>query len=355
MEKQMDLFKEEEIEQQIIELKKDLNYDTRDYPIEFLVSLYENDSRIFAPDYQREELLWSILYKSRFIESIILDYPIPLIFLADTKEGGLEIIDGLQRISTLAEFLNNDFELEKLKKLTTLNGCSCLDLPASEIRRLKAKALRIIVLKDSTPNEVRKDLFDRLNTSSLLANPSEIRSGRESDNELMQLVKELKNNPQFIKTTNLSNSLINRKEDIELISRFFAYSNNLSSYRGHVANFIDKYFSTEGKNLTQDKKQFLRSEFLRTMDFVDTYFERGFQKEGRNQTPRVRFEALAIGINLALRENPKLSMSQEKARILLESESFKQWTTTDAANNRNKINSRINGVKEFLLTGKIDE
>lgn len=355
MEKQMDLFKEEEIEQQIIELKKDLNYDTRDYPIEFLVSLYENDSRIFAPDYQREELLWSILYKSRFIESIILDYPIPLIFLADTQEGGLEIIDGLQRISTLAEFLNNDFELEKLTKLTTLNGCSCLDLPASEIRRLKAKALRIIVLKDSTPNEVRKDLFDRLNTSSLLANPSEIRSGRESDNELMQLVKELKNNPQFIKTTNLSNSLINRKEDIELISRFFAYSNNLSSYRGHVANFIDKYFSTEGKSLTQDKKQFLRSEFLRTMDFVDTYFERGFQKEGRNQTPRVRFEALAIGINLALRENPKLSMSQEKARILLESESFKQWTTTDAANNRNKINSRINGVKEFLLTGKIDE
>ncbi|MDU0407314.1 hypothetical protein N42HA_00300 [Lactococcus lactis] len=79
-----------------------------------------------------------------------------------------------------------------------------------------------------------------------------------------------------------------------------------------------------------------------------------FKKRG-NQTPRVRFEALAIGINLALRENPKLSMSQEKARILLESESFKQWTTTDAANNRNKINSRINGVKEFLLTGKIDE
>lgn len=60
--------------------KNDLNYDTRDYPVEFIVSLYENDSRIFTPDYQREESLWSILYKSRFIESLILDYPIPLIF-----------------------------------------------------------------------------------------------------------------------------------------------------------------------------------------------------------------------------------------------------------------------------------
>lgn len=348
----MDLFKEEAIEKQIIELKKDLNYDTRDYPIEFLVSLYENDSRIFAPDYQREELLWSIKYKSRFIESIILDYPIPLIFLADTQEGGLEIIDGLQRISTLAEFLNNDFEMEKLKKLTSLNGCSCIDLPPSEVRRLKAKALRIIVLKDSTPSEVRKDLFDRLNTSSLRANPSEVRSGRESDNELMQLVKVLKNEPIFIKTTNLSDSLINRKEDIELISRFFAYSNDLSNYKGYVANFIDDYFSNEEKPLTEERKMLLKDEFLRTMNFVDTYFERGFQKEERNQTPRVRFEALSIGVNLALRENPNLEMSKEKAKTLLESESFKQWTTTDAANNKNKVNARINGVKNFLLTGK---
>ena len=58
MKKQLDLFDEEnkkEIEKQILELKNDLNYDTRDYPVEFIVSLYENDSRIFTPDYQREE------------------------------------------------------------------------------------------------------------------------------------------------------------------------------------------------------------------------------------------------------------------------------------------------------------
>ncbi|NMC60538.1 MAG: DUF262 domain-containing protein [Candidatus Methanofastidiosa archaeon] len=354
MEKQIDLFKEKEIENQIIELKKDLNYDTRDYPVEYLVSLYENDQRIFAPGYQRDELLWSILNKSRFIESIILDYPIPLIFLADTQEGGLEIIDGLQRISTLAEFLNDDFELKYLTKLTTLNGCSYADFPLSEIRRIKAKALRIIVLKDSTPNDVRKDLFDRLNTSSLRANPSEVRSGRESDNELMRLVKELKDDSIFKNATNLSDSLLNRKEDVELISRFFAYSNNLDSYKGQVANFIDSYFVSEVKNWTDDKKELFEKEFSRTMKFVDTYFERGFQKDDRNQTPRVRFEALSVGANLALRENPDLFMSTEKANTLLMSKNFSKWTTTDAANNRNKVQARINGVKNFLLTGKFD-
>ena len=58
---------------------------------------------------------------------------------------------------------------------------------------------QLIVLKESTPSEVRKDLFDRLNTSSLRANSSEVRAGRESDNPLMRLIKELKNDTDFFK------------------------------------------------------------------------------------------------------------------------------------------------------------
>ena len=356
MKKQLDLFNEEnkiEIERQILELKNDLNYDTRDYPVEFIVSLYENDSRIFTPDYQREESLWSILYKSRFIESMILDYPIPLIFLADTPEGKLEIIDGLQRISTLTEFLNDDFELEQLRKLTKLNNCSFEDLPNSEKNRLKAKSLRIIVLKESTPNEVRKDLFDRLNTSSLRANSSEVRSGRESDNPLMRLIKELKSDPIFIENTNLSTSAINRKMDIELISRFFAYSNDLNSYDGHVTNFVDRYIAKEGESWDESKEEHFKAEFNKTMQFVQKYFDRGFQKEDRNQTPRVRFEAIAIGVNLALRDNPELekAITRDKIIDMLSSDDFVRWTTTDAANNRSKVIDRIYGVKNFLLTG----
>ena len=108
------------------------------------------------------------------------------------------------------------------------------------------------------------------------------------------------------------------------------------------------------KNWTDDKKELFQKEFSRTMKFVDTYFERGFQKDDRNQTPRVRFEALSVGANLALRENPDLFMSTEKANTLLMSKNFSKWTTIDAANNRNKVQARINGVKNFLLTGKFD-
>lgn len=357
MAKQLGLFdndKKEEIQQQIDEKQDELDYDTRDYPIEYLVDLYNSDEeKIFAPDYQREELLWSIHYKSRFIESLILDYPIPLIFLADTNEGRMEIIDGLQRISTLSQFFRDEFELQTLKKLTTLNGCSYYDLPEGEKNRLKAKSLRIIVLKKSTSEEVRKELFDRLNTSSLRASASEVRRGRENDNPLMKLIVSLKDDELFKKTTGLSKTRINRKDDIELITRFFAFSHNLKNYNNSVMNFIDDFVAAEGKVWSAEKEEVYKKEFVRTMNFVSQNFNRGFQKEDRNQTPRVRFEALAVGINLALRENPTLETNEEQIMKLLHSPEFEEWTTSDAANNKNKVFRRINGVKEFFLTGKL--
>ena len=358
MVKELELFTEvekDEIQKQIDELQKELDYDTRDYPISYLVDLYEDeDETVFAPDYQRHELLWKISDKSRFIESLILDYPIPLIFLADTDDGKLVIIDGLQRISTLSQFLSDDFVLDGLKKLDKLNGCSFEDIPSGEKRRLKAKSLRIIVLKKSTPSDVRIELFDRLNTSALRANSSETRYGRESENPMMRLINELKDEEIFKKTTNLSDKRINRKEDIELISRFFAYSNDLKSYKGHVTTFLDNYIAKEGKEWSDEKEAKFKDEFLQTMNFVDEYFEKGFQKLDRNQTPRVRFEALSVGINLALREYPNLPMSKDKSETLLNSKKFEEWTTTDAANNRNKVKTRIHGVRDFLLTGKFD-
>ena len=359
MKRQTTLFDEEEkkrIQKQIDELQQELEYDTRDYPISYLVDLYKDEEdTMFAPDYQRNELLWSQYLKSRFIESLILDYPIPLIFLADTMDGKLEIVDGLQRISTLNDFLQDNFELSELKKIDSLNGRSFEDLPNAEKRRLKSKSLRIIVLKKSTSDDTKKELFDRLNTSSLKASTSEVRSGREIDTGLMQLIFRLVKNPYFVKTTQLSKGKINRKEDIELISRFFAYSYALDRYDKKVMNFIDDFVSFEGskENWSEEKERSYEKDFINTMQFVDSNFDRGFMKEDKNLTPRVRFEALAVGINLAMKENPNITTDPEEIKKLLSSDAFEEWTTTDAANNKSKVFARIHGVRDFFLTGEL--
>ena len=171
----------------------------------------------------------------------------------------------------------------------------------------------------------------------------------------MILIKTLAEDELFRKNTNLSQNKINRKEDIELVSRFFAYSNNLDNYDGSVMNFVDDYIREAGNNWSDEKKDLFADEFNKTMEFVSDNFERGFQKDDRNHTPRVRFEALSVGINLALRKSPQLNISKEKIDELLKSDHLKKWTTSDAANNKTKVIGRIHGVRDFLLNGDFND
>lgn len=121
----------ENAKKQIKRLQQTISYDTRDYPVEYLVKNY-NDHIFIRPDYQRNELIWDNYRQARFIESLLLGYPTPMLFLSDTSNGNLEIVDGLQRISTLANFFKNDLILEKLEKLDALDGFKFDNLPEEE-------------------------------------------------------------------------------------------------------------------------------------------------------------------------------------------------------------------------------
>jgi hypothetical protein len=125
-------------EQQILEEKEPVAFDTREYPVEVLIDRYQSGEFII-PNYQRNFVWGEDKEKmSKFIESIILDLPIPYLFFADEKESGkLEIVDGSQRIRTLNSFRNNEFELEGLEKLDLLNGFKFSDLLESRQRRLE--------------------------------------------------------------------------------------------------------------------------------------------------------------------------------------------------------------------------
>jgi uncharacterized protein with ParB-like and HNH nuclease domain len=119
-------------EQQIIEEKEPVAFDTREYPVEVLIDKYQSGEFVI-PKYQRNFVWGEDKEKmSKFIESIILDLPIPYLFFADERESGkLEIVDGSQRIRTLNSFKNNEFTLEGLEKLDLLNGFKFSDLSES--------------------------------------------------------------------------------------------------------------------------------------------------------------------------------------------------------------------------------
>lgn len=333
---------------QILAQKEKVDYDIRDFTIDYIVQEF-NKKRFFIPNYQRQ-FVWNKNTQSRFIESILLGLPIPFLFLGtDPETSNFEIVDGAQRIQTLVTFIGNKLRLINLESLNSINKFYFKDLPAKLQRTIENTALRMIVLSEKTTLETRQEIFNRINTSSLKASPTEIRMG-SFDGPFTEFIKKLSLNEKFIKLAPLSAQKLSRKEDYELLFRFFAYSDNLNHYNNEPANFIDSYVEKHKDKF--DKERFY-SEFNNTIEFVDKYFPYGFKKnKNASFTPKARFEAISVGVNLALRENPNLKVDNVD---WIQSNEFEKITTSDGANNKSRLLGRINYVKDKLLESNINE
>src|SRR5262249_15389324 len=150
----------------------------------------------------------------------------------------------------------------------------------------------------------------------------------------------------FQKLCPVSEKLRLRREPQELLLRFFAYSERYKQFKHDVERFLDR-FVEEHRNKFE-RKRFER-EFARTMEFVERHFPSGFAKgPGAKTTPRVRFEAIAVGVNLALRKEPELV---PKDMSWLDSSQFVTLTTTHASNSAPRLTRRVEFVRDRLLEG----
>lgn len=164
-------------EEQIDEIRQKIDYHTTEYTIEFIVDKYLKQdesgfSEIYIPEIHRN-LRWDINHQSQFIESIILGVPIAAIIVAEIAETGkIAIIDGVQRVMTMAAFLTNQLQLSNLKTLDSLNSSYFKDLAPSRQRKFKNTSMRMIVVSDKADEKVRNDIFYRINTSNLDLTPN---------------------------------------------------------------------------------------------------------------------------------------------------------------------------------------
>ncbi|MGB3267405.1 MAG: DUF262 domain-containing protein [Microcoleus sp.] len=337
-----------------------VNYDTKEYPVEILVQKYmegkdDDTNELFIPDYQRE-MAWDEARQSKFIESIILGLPIPYIFVADihedeNDEARLEIIDGTQRIRTLTRFINNELTLTGLNKIQSLNGFKFADLPLARQRRFNRTTLRMIQLTESANEETRRDLFERINTGSVDLNEMEKRRGI-LPGPFLELIEELSKHDKFRKLCAFSESAIRSREPQEFVLRFFAFLNNYQKFNSKINKFLDDYLkqvNTEAKKADPKfDREKMRAEFESMLNFVEKYFPQGF-RQGKNDartTTRIKFESLAVGVALALREKSNLEL---KSTEWLTSKEFKNCTKSDASSSNNKVVLRIEYVRDRLL------
>jgi hypothetical protein len=337
-------------EAQIVEQSKRIEFYLTEYSVELLAAKMSSGDFVIPP-YQREDT-WEPARKSRFIESLLMGLPIPFLFFWESPTTGkLEIVDGSQRLRTIEQFVLGDLVLGELAELSRLEGMRFRDLPESRQRKVKNRSIRGIVLNEHADEDARFDLFDRINTSSKIANKAEVRRGALAG-PFLNLVIELAQDPQFVELAPVTAQQKKVREREELVTRFFAYTDGLDGYRDRVSQFIFDYAKKmNGRFLEHpDEVERYRRRFQATMAFIARVFPFGFRRNQKaNTTPHARFESIAIGSYLALQQRPELADEEIDVSAWLDSREFRAVTGSDGANVIKKLTNRLNFVRGHLL------
>src|SRR5690606_17777117 len=209
-------------------------------PITLLSTMIDNGDIDMNPDFQRN-LVWNNFQKSRLIESILLRIPLPMFYFAEDFEGKLSVVDGLQRISTIKEFMDNKFPLKDLQYLNeSCNGRYFKDegkkkgLDTKYSRWFNLTTISANIIDPTSPYKVKYDIFRRINTGGRPLNNQEIRNCLTGQG-LRDTLKEMVGLPEFKSATD--NSIKStRMDDQEIALRFLVFykmyesSDNIDSY-----------------------------------------------------------------------------------------------------------------------------
>lgn len=135
----------------------------------------DNEEIILDPDFQRNSNIWNNAKKAKLIESILMAIPLPLFYFAENKNGGLSVVDGLQRLYAIKDFMNDEYVLKDLAYLQTKNGLKFSQLERNDQQRIERYQLQVNVMSSSTPEYIKLNIFQRINSGSTPLNKQEMR------------------------------------------------------------------------------------------------------------------------------------------------------------------------------------
>ncbi|NES22275.1 MAG: DUF262 domain-containing protein [Symploca sp. SIO3E6] len=319
-----------------------------------LMRKYDRGKLIIDPDFQRN-LVWKPEQKSKFIESVILNFPLPPWYVNQTVEGKYIIVDGLQRTTTLHQFVNDEFELsglEALPKLNSYNFSQLQNLPGDYQTRIEDKKLNIYVIKPSVPVKVVYDIFNRINTGGTNLERQEVRNCIFSG-QSTKLLKELSEQEYFRRA--IDNGISpKRMKDREVILRYLAFKifDYETDYQGDLSDLVEK--TMRKINLMPDAEiENLKKDFERVMKLTFDFFER---KNFRLPTGQTRgriniaiFESVSYFFSVSsddFLKKHKESIKDNLAKLLENQDylnSIKYGTSSKA-----KVNTRFKLAEEIL-------
>ena len=233
----------------------------KDYPLSIIKEMFDDGDIIPQPDYQRDYIM-DDKKASKLIESVILQIPIPTVYLCEESDGTLSIIDGQQRLTSFVKFLKNEFSLKNLEEYSDFNGKKFADLDKTIQRAIKNTSIHSIVIKKES-QKLKYEIFARLNQGATSLKPQELRNCiyRGSFNNMLEEISKSNKTLAFLMGTEN-----NRKSYQEIILRYFALK-NYQEYSSSIAKTLNLYMEKHQNDSKEDIEQ-LKKEFNSNIDII---------------------------------------------------------------------------------------
>lgn len=330
-----------------------------------LITRLEHGEIDLMPDFQRSGDLWSKQLQSRLIESILIRLPIPAFYFDAALDDSWQIVDGLQRLSAIDNFVvKKNLTLTKLEFLTEYEGCSYDELPRALQRRIEEFQISVYLIRPGTPVPMKYSLFNRINTGGLKLNPQEIRHAMSQSINRGTASKFL---TRLITTDSFKTIVANKNYRMahdELALRHVSFViSGLSSYKSSMPKFLNQGMFDLG-NLTEEEFNTLECNFISSLETAFTIFENNAFKKSlaipghKKVVNKPLFEAVSVSLAQISPIEQKILIDKKNEVIqnfisLLENEKFENSISKSTANTEN-VQTRFNMVHktiEELLLG----
>jgi hypothetical protein len=346
---------------------------TRSVDVSFneLFDMYKSRELVINPDFQRL-FRWSEGKQSQFVESLILELPVPPIYVIEVEDGVYELIDGLQRISSYLHFRgmhpghpeesDRRLILSECDVLPMLNGLTYEDLPQAIQIKLKRHFIRLEALRRESDKRLRYHMFKRLNTGGELLSPQEIRNCtiRLLDNTFNDFLKDIVKDTNFVIC--MSQLTDEKREQMymeEYALRFFAIKNNQAEYEKDIGDFLTEYMESVAdpeRASTFDyvsEEAIFKTTFRILSETLGAAAFSGVNKLGNamGYFSALHFEALTIGIQphrdrLANASSEQLEKFKAALQDLKKDGTFQSLTKGGGKNYAAALKKRIDFVEQ---------
>jgi hypothetical protein len=348
--------------------RNDIRTDKLDISYGELANLFENEELVIRPEFQRL-FRWSSTQKTRFIESILLGFPTPAIFVAEDAKGIWELVDGLQRVSTVLEFMgvlkDETGDLQPPSSLVraghkpripSLENMTFADLSLQARLAIKRAGCRVEVIKIGSKPTMKYEVFERLNTGGSELTPQEVRNCifRATNPEFVEWIEDLAKFGPFSDNLLLSELQENTMFDRGLILRYFTLKNAWQEFEHDVEPFITDFIRQileEERSFNRPLEDRLFRETFRLIAKAMAEDSWRHYRNGKHKGPLsvYVFETVSAGVALNIEKIRSLRPSDLKKRII----KFKQHPTfinnTGAgANIKSKLHNRMSFACEYF-------